>query len=104
MSAILNRLRGSNLEVFKFTFYLFFPLTLMLHFGDPEWYQKHVTPYKDHIFPAEEKTVRSLPTNQTALREELAKIRERKLQRIAEKEVVERRNATSGGDASASSS
>lgn len=33
---------GPNLEVFKFAVYVFFPVAIMLHFGDPEWYKKHV--------------------------------------------------------------
>ncbi|THH33984.1 hypothetical protein EUX98_g319 [Antrodiella citrinella] len=100
MSAILNRLRGSNLEVFKFSFYLTFPLTLMMYFGDPEWYQKHVTPYKDHIFPPEERTVRSLPHDQASLREELAKIRAKKLERAAERLEAEKAGTTPSSSSS----
>ena len=33
---------GPNLEVFKFAVYVFFPVAMMLHFGDPDWYKKHV--------------------------------------------------------------
>jgi len=77
---------GPNLEVFKFAVYVFFPVAMMVHFGNPDWYSKHVLPYKDRIFPADEKTVRELPTNPESLREELAKIRARKLERKAEQE------------------
>ncbi|KAK7693216.1 hypothetical protein QCA50_002782 [Cerrena zonata] len=85
MSALLRRLRGGNLEVFKFSVYVFFPVALMIHFGDPDWYNRHVTPYKDHIFPPDSKLVTKLPTDHAALKEELAKIKARKLERIAER-------------------
>ncbi|KAI0797774.1 hypothetical protein C8Q75DRAFT_18646 [Abortiporus biennis] len=78
---------GPNLEVFKFAVYVFFPVAMLFHFGDPDWYNKHVLPYKDRIFPPEEKTVRHLPTDHTALQEELAKIRARKLERRAQQEA-----------------
>ncbi|CAL1704109.1 unnamed protein product [Somion occarium] len=86
MSAILRRLRGGNLEVLKFSVYVFFPVALMIHFGDPDWYNKHVTPYKDHIFPPDHKLVTKLPTDQASLREELAKIKAKKLEKLAERE------------------
>ncbi|TCD60218.1 hypothetical protein EIP91_010540 [Steccherinum ochraceum] len=90
MSAILRQLKGANLEVFKFAFYLAFPLGIMTYFGDYDWYAKHVTPYKSRIFPAYENTVQNLPHDPESLREELAKIKARKLQRIAEREAAER--------------
>lgn len=33
---------GPNLEVFKFALYVFFPVAMMLHYGDPEWYRRNV--------------------------------------------------------------
>ncbi|KAI0078164.1 hypothetical protein K474DRAFT_1642024 [Panus rudis PR-1116 ss-1] len=95
MSGILRRLTGGNLEVFKFSIYVFFPVALMIHFGDPDWYKQHVLPYKDHIFPPDERLVTKLPTDQTALKEELAKIKARKLERIAERERQEAEAAAS---------
>jgi len=80
---------GPNLEVFKFAVYVFFPVAMMLHYGDPEWYRKHVLTYKDRIFPPDERLVTKLPTDQGALRDELAKIRARKAERRAEKEREE---------------
>ncbi|CAO1631844.1 unnamed protein product [Sympodiomycopsis kandeliae] len=44
---------GPNLEVFKFGLYLFFPLAVMIHYGDPEWYQRHVLPFRDEFWPKE---------------------------------------------------
>jgi hypothetical protein len=35
---------GPNLEVFKFAVYVFFPVLVFLHYGDPEWYQSNVIP------------------------------------------------------------
>lgn len=35
---------GPNLEVFKFSLYLFVPIFALVHFGDPEWYRQHVVP------------------------------------------------------------
>lgn len=77
---------GPNLEVFKFALYVFFPVAMMLHYGDPEWYRRNVLSYKDRIFPPDDRLVTKLPTDQTALKEELAKIRARKAERKAEME------------------
>ena len=35
---------GPNLEVFKFGVYVFFPVLMLLRYGDSEWYQNHVIP------------------------------------------------------------
>ncbi|OCF45667.1 hypothetical protein I317_00570 [Kwoniella heveanensis CBS 569] len=35
---------GPNLEIFKFGFYMFFPIYVMFKFGDPEWYESYVKP------------------------------------------------------------
>jgi protein PET100, fungi type len=37
---------GPNLEVFKFAVYVFFPVLVFLHYGDPEWYRKNVIPVR----------------------------------------------------------
>jgi len=37
---------GPNLEVFKFAVYVFFPVLVFLHYGDPEWYQTNVIPVR----------------------------------------------------------
>ncbi|GJE86836.1 hypothetical protein PsYK624_029190 [Phanerochaete sordida] len=81
---------GPNLEVFKFATYVFLPILVMAHFGNPEWYQKNVLPYKDKIFPPEENLVRNLPNDQVTLREELARI---KAERLAAKAQRERQAA-----------
>ena len=35
---------GPNLEVFKFGLYVFFPVLMLLKYGDSEWYQNNVIP------------------------------------------------------------
>ncbi|KAG1802513.1 uncharacterized protein BJ212DRAFT_1285737 [Suillus subaureus] len=77
---------GPNLEVFKFGLYLFVPVVALLHFGDPAWYHDHVLPYKGHLFPPPERTYSKIPTDQTAIREELARIKADKLARRIERE------------------
>src|SRR6266702_3637666 len=37
---------GPNLEVFKFAVYVFFPVLVFLHYGDPEWYRTNVMPVR----------------------------------------------------------
>ncbi|KAH9854004.1 hypothetical protein C2E23DRAFT_884120 [Lenzites betulinus] len=78
---------GPNLEVFKFAVYVFFPVCMLVHYGNPEWYAKNVLPYKDRIFPAEHRLNTNIPTDSTTLKEELAKIRARNLERKAQREA-----------------
>lgn len=87
---------GPNLEVFKFAVYVFFPVLVFLRYGDPDWYSTNVLPYKDRIFPSEEKTTRNLPTNHLSVREELERIKAEKASRRAarEKEGHEHVNLT----------
>ena len=42
---------GPNLEVFKFAVYVFFPVALFWHFGDPEWYDRNVLPVRPQLSP-----------------------------------------------------
>ena len=44
---------GPNLELFKFSLYLFFPLAIMVHYGDPQWYHDNVLPLRDRFWPDE---------------------------------------------------
>lgn len=37
---------GPNLEIFKFSLYLFVPLAALVHFGDPQWYRDVVVPVR----------------------------------------------------------
>lgn len=45
-----------TVEVIRFGFYLFFPVAMMVKFGDPEWYNSYVVPYGQKLFPDFEKT------------------------------------------------
>ncbi|TFK72541.1 hypothetical protein BDN72DRAFT_763185 [Pluteus cervinus] len=82
---------GPNLEIFKFSLYLFVPIAALVHFGDPQWYNTHVVPYRNRLFPSEERTNQAclhqsrIPTNQAAVREELARIKAERMARQAEK-------------------
>ncbi|KAF9448366.1 hypothetical protein P691DRAFT_669590 [Macrolepiota fuliginosa MF-IS2] len=80
---------GPNLEVFKFSLYLFVPIAALVHFGDPEWYRKHVVPYRDRLFPSAERTDQYIPKETAAIREELARIKAERLARRAVKEPEE---------------
>jgi len=77
---------GANLEVFKFGLYLFVPVFALLHFGDPQWYHDNVLPYKDRLFRPIDQTHGRLPTDQEAVRSELARIKAEKLARRIERE------------------
>lgn len=35
-----------SVEVVKFGFYMFFPIVMMLKFGDPDWYRANVQPVR----------------------------------------------------------
>ncbi|KAL4269045.1 Pet100-domain-containing [Pleurotus pulmonarius] len=64
---------GPNLEVFKFALYLFVPIAALVHFGDPQWYRENVLPYKERLFPPESRLLQTIPKDQSAIREELAR-------------------------------
>ncbi|KAJ3812541.1 hypothetical protein EV368DRAFT_34369 [Lentinula lateritia] len=84
---------GPNLEVFKFSLYLFIPICALLHFGDPQWYRNTVLPVSNtHYCDLESLYSSQLPTDQSSLREELARIKgERLARRLAKQEEGERR-------------
>ncbi|KAI0721542.1 hypothetical protein C8T65DRAFT_735070 [Cerioporus squamosus] len=81
---------GPNLEVFKFSVYVFFPVVMLLYYGNPDWYAKNVLPYKDRIFPPEHRIITNIPTDSTTLKEELAKIKARNMERKAQREAEAR--------------
>jgi len=62
---------GPNLEVFKFGIYVFFPVLVFWHYGDPDWYARNVGPYKDKLFPPDKQTVRNLPTERGTIQERI---------------------------------
>jgi len=63
----------------------------LLHFGDPAWYRNNVVPYREQLFPSEDRTVKNIPTDQIGVREELARIKAEKIARRLAKE-----NASNG--------
>jgi protein PET100 len=44
---------GPNLELFRFAFYVFFPVAMLVHYGDPDWYSRHVLPVRIRDTPLE---------------------------------------------------
>ncbi|EKM82989.1 hypothetical protein AGABI1DRAFT_97913 [Agaricus bisporus var. burnettii JB137-S8] len=78
---------GPNLEVFKFSLYLFIPIVALVHFGDPEWYRQNVIPYKWKLFPPPERTNQNIPKETLAIREELDRIKSERLSRRVAKEA-----------------
>ena len=43
---LIQTMGGPNLEIFKFSLYLFVPIAALVHFGDPEWYRTTVVPVR----------------------------------------------------------
>jgi len=71
---------GPNLEIFRFGFYVFFPIAIMLHYGNPDWFERHVIPARDRMFPPLERTNRP-PTDPHDIKEEIARMRAERLAR-----------------------
>ncbi|SJX62443.1 related to PET100-chaperone that specifically facilitates the assembly of cytochrome c oxidase [Sporisorium reilianum f. sp. reilianum] len=69
---------GPNLELFKFGVYLFFPLAVMLHFGEPAWYAEHVLPIRDQFWPKEESLYRP-PRNAEDLKTAMEEMKAKRL-------------------------
>ncbi|KAI9633567.1 uncharacterized protein MKK02DRAFT_38223 [Dioszegia hungarica] len=65
---------GPNMEVFRFGFYLFFPIFAMYKFGDPVWFETYVQPYKDYLLPSYEDSLKP-PKTAAGLHEELARLK-----------------------------
>ncbi|KAM0750239.1 hypothetical protein T439DRAFT_326189 [Meredithblackwellia eburnea MCA 4105] len=78
------RARPARLELFKFTLYVFFPIAAMLHFGDPDWYDVYVEPLRAHYVQPEKVQVEP-PSNKTDLQAALAKLKEERLAKRAER-------------------
>ncbi|GAA5956503.1 hypothetical protein JCM21900_000594 [Sporobolomyces salmonicolor] len=71
-----------QLELFKFSLYVFLPVYAMLHYGDPDWYERYVGPvraaYRKDDVPQMEP-----PQTPSELKNELARLREERLARRA---------------------
>lgn len=50
LTSNVDGMAGPNLEIFKFGLYVFFPVAILVHYGNPVWYQKHVIPVRDIPF------------------------------------------------------
>ncbi|PLW13998.1 hypothetical protein PCANC_18116 [Puccinia coronata f. sp. avenae] len=61
---------GPNLELAKFGMYVFFPILVMIHYGDPEWYHKYVLPDRSQFLKLD-KMAPSPPRNRSELQQEL---------------------------------
>ncbi|KAF9533435.1 hypothetical protein CPB83DRAFT_845254 [Crepidotus variabilis] len=78
---------GPNLEIFKFSLYLFVPIVALVHFGDPEWYRDTVVPYRNKLFPSLDRTIQHIPTDQSGIREEIARIKAERLAKRVQREA-----------------
>ncbi|KAF8323391.1 hypothetical protein DL93DRAFT_2071120 [Clavulina sp. PMI_390] len=90
---------GPNLEVFKFGLYVFFPVAIMLHYGNPEWYDKHVVPARMKFFPPLESTNKP-PTDPHDIRNEIARM---KAERLAKMDSQQSTHSPSAPSSNASS-
>lgn len=65
--AVLAVMGGPNLEVFKFGVYVFFPVVVYWHFGDPQWYESNVAPVRDQHVSSLNIMLTSKPVQSKAL-------------------------------------
>ncbi|KAI9601676.1 hypothetical protein H4Q26_001509 [Puccinia striiformis f. sp. tritici PST-130] len=81
----LPLMAGPNLELAKFGMYVFFPILVMVHYGDPDWYHRYVVPDRDQFLKTD-KMAPSPPRNRSELQQELDHFKqlreERKLKQI----------------------
>ncbi|KAG9043748.1 hypothetical protein FS837_009153 [Tulasnella sp. UAMH 9824] len=71
---------GPNLELVKFGIYVFFPVAIMLHYGNPDWYQTHIIPYRERFWPTDPRTTNTnVPHSSTELSNEIAALKLKKL-------------------------
>ncbi|KAJ1979659.1 hypothetical protein H4R33_005665 [Dimargaris cristalligena] len=45
---------GPRMEVFRFGIYVFFPIAIMIYFGDPTFYDRHVRQALKDLYPPPE--------------------------------------------------
>ncbi|KAG8825180.1 hypothetical protein FRC18_010362 [Serendipita sp. 400] len=60
---------------------------MLVHYGNPAWYQQHVIPYREKLFPKLQNTNRNLPTTREDIRVELEKARVKRLTHQRDKEA-----------------
>ncbi|KAL1917331.1 uncharacterized protein VTP21DRAFT_4987 [Calcarisporiella thermophila] len=69
---------GPNLEIFKFGFYVFFPIAFMSYFGAPIFYDKHVR--QATLWPDQDK-LNKPPQTKEDLRAEVERLRSMRQER-----------------------
>ncbi|KAI9243479.1 hypothetical protein BDA99DRAFT_530241 [Phascolomyces articulosus] len=69
---------GPRLEVVKFGFYVFFPVGVMLYFGGPDFYDKHV---KGIRFWPDYETTTKPPTTSDEVKDTLATLKAQREER-----------------------
>lgn len=84
LQPLLRRLRGSNLEIFKFGLYLAFPIGWMYYFGTNLDARFHVPDF----WPTQEQS-HKLPYDKDELREEVMRIQKE----IRDRKLAEQRRA-----------
>ncbi|KAJ1927845.1 hypothetical protein IWQ60_002574 [Tieghemiomyces parasiticus] len=62
------------MEVFRFGVYLFFPIAIMVYFGDPGFYDRHVRQALKDLYPPPEKC-NKIPTTQSEIQAQLAELK-----------------------------
>ncbi|GAA5992465.1 hypothetical protein JCM10908_000829 [Rhodotorula pacifica] len=75
----------AQLELFKFSLYVFLPVYAMLHYGDPEWYEKWVGPLRSGFRRDDTKQMEP-PKDTSELKAELDRLRQDRLARKAARE------------------
>ncbi|CCG82678.1 Putative uncharacterized protein [Taphrina deformans PYCC 5710] len=77
---------GGNLELFKFGFYVMFPIGSMYYFGSPDFFENYVKNLK--FWPDEEKTNRP-PVEREDIKSALEELKKDRLARKAAREARE---------------
>ncbi|KWU41738.1 hypothetical protein RHOSPDRAFT_11659, partial [Rhodotorula sp. JG-1b] len=72
----------AQLELFKFSLYVFLPVYAMLHYGDPEWYEKWIGPLRSDFRKDDTKQMEP-PKDTSELKAELDRLRQDRLARKA---------------------
>ncbi|KZV82615.1 hypothetical protein EXIGLDRAFT_338708 [Exidia glandulosa HHB12029] len=78
---------AGSLEVFKFGVYIFFPVFMMYHYGNPYWYIDNVLPFRDQLFPPEAR-LNKPPTGRAEIKDALEAYREARRRAKAGRDVT----------------
>ncbi|KAK4053189.1 hypothetical protein OIV83_001924 [Microbotryomycetes sp. JL201] len=70
----------AQLELFKFALYVFVPIAAMIHYGDPDWYERHVGPLREWYRRDDLRQV-APPQTTDELKAELDRLRDQRLAR-----------------------